>query len=572
MKRIKKIASLLLAMVMVFAMSVTAFATEPTEPTDTAGEEKDTYEIFQIFTGTWSTGDVLSDIKWGQNAKNGESTVKVGDLVPTDVLDVLKALDDKTDNEKLETIEKYANLTNPVETGNDTSYKVAPGYYLIRSTKALSVDNSQNKAYTLYVVKVTDGDLTFTPKVDVPEVDKKIVDESIEGGKGDINEASIGDVVNYEITATLPTERYEDYDTYYLEFVDTLSAGLTYNDGSVKLTYKEPDGEEKDVATDAYTFTNTNGNISVKINDAKAITEVAGSQIIVRYNATLNANAVVGSAGNPNTVKLVYSNDPNHSGSGTPGPNNPDHPTGETPEEKVITYTTQIKITKRKEDTQDILPGAGFTLTGTNVNVGLIAKEEYKTEAEIAAGQLTGTGTYYKLQNGTFTETAPTEGTMDDYVDDTVYQKVVVLEQVEEPLAKSEITGIVDPETGTLIFRGLGAGTYTLTESTTPEGYNTMQPKTIVIGFNFDINNPQFTIKNVDENGNVYDSGLNFGEPNEEDGNVYGLDFATDIANFSGNRLPSTGGIGTTIFYVVGGILVIGAGILLVTKRRMKAQ
>ncbi len=576
MKRIKKLVSLLLALVMVFAMSATAFAAElngdPQPPateeggngdnTSTDGNQGDvtasqptissgTYNIYQVFTGDYSEG-ILSNVKWGQNG-----TGTTGEKVDTAILEELEAVYKDTDNAdnnfeiddvaQLNVIKKYADLTSPIQTGTATSYTgLDAGYYLVGGTVTYS--NGQT-AETLYVVRVIDGTLTFAPKVGVPTVDKKIVDD----GKVDTNEASIGDVVNYEITGTMPSN-IDVYGTYTYLFTDTLSKGLTFND-DIKV---EVDGVDvtqyfyKD-ATDRDATAGT--TITVGIQDIKAlsnldgITITAASQVVVTYTATLNTDAVIAGDGNPNDVLLNYSNNPNNSGEGTttPPPENPGeptHPDGVTPKKEVVTYTTELAILKTDE-AGAILEGAEFTLTGNGVKVSLVETEEFVEAAD---------GAYWKLVNGSYTTVAPVTDSGDtnneaDY--DLAAGKFNLVRTITTASDPTQAVATIDSD-GRVTFTGLGKGTYTISETKTPAGYNTIDDITFTV--DFDPTTKTFFTDNSD---------ISLGANNT---------LETTIINQKGSLLPSTGGIGTTIFYVVGGILVIGAGILLVTKKRMNSR
>lgn len=538
MKHAKRLASVLLAMVMVLAMGVTAFATEPEGDggdNSSDGGKKEvthTYEIYQIFTGDYSEGGVLSNIKWGQNGTGAE-----GDKVDKKVLEALEAVKDETsDTDKLAVINKYANLeSDPIKTGSDTKYTgLEPGYYLVKDKDGSL--NGTGDAYTLYVVQVVDGTLTFKPKSDVPKVDKKIVED---GKEVENNSASIGDVVKYEITGTLP-DRYDDYETYFYKFTDTLSKGLTYQ-GDLKITVNGNDvtqavvGDPKNVGKiDDATGVTT---IEVTIPDLKTYLSIKGNndKIVITYSAKLNENAVIAGNGNTNNVKLEYSNDPNHSGTDST------NPTGETPEDQVTTLTTELEITKTDEN-GNFLPGVEFTLEGNGVNIVLVTAGEFTKDAS---------GEYWKLKDGTYTKTAP-NGNEDKY--DSINDKYVLTTTnfvaKGSGTTQTDVVGIVDGN-GKVRFSGLGAGEYTLRETKTPAGYNTIDPIKFTIMFDpatqsFSVGS---TTPGIDVNGNK---------------------ITTTIVNTSGSLLPSTGGIGTTIFYIVGGVLVVGAAILLIAKKRAK--
>lgn len=532
MKHAKKLASLLLAMLMAFAMATTAFA---------AGH---TYEIYQIFTGDYHNG-ILSNVKWGQNG-----TGTKGEAVADEIIEELEKVAKATsDTAKLAVINKYANLSSAAyKTGSATTYEGLPnGYYLVKDE-----DNTVtgNDFYTLYIVQVVNGTLTFSPKGDVPKTEKKIVEGE---ERVDVNEASIGDTVSYEITGTMPTN-IDQYNTFYYEFTDTLSAGLTYkSDITVKIGDQDVTNyfyKNADTAADTGITT-----ITVSIQDLLALEKLGTVEInkdtvvTVTYSAILNEKAVIAGDGNPNDVSLKYSNDPNNSGEGstTPPSENPEkpsltHPTGETPKDEVVTYTTELSILKNDEKNA-ILPGAKFTLTGEGVNVVLVTTEKFTEDTN---------GDYWKLKDGTYTKTEPTTNSADYDSTTTKYRKTNELVAKGNGKTETSVVGAVDSETGMVTFTGLGAGTYTITETKTPDGYNTIAPVTFTLTFNAE------TKTFVSDNENIV-----VGDDNKLD---------TTIINKSGATLPSTGGMGTTLLYVIGSILVVGAAVLLIVKKRMGAE
>lgn len=549
MKHAKKLVSILLTLVMILAMSVTAFAEE----------DNHTYELYQIFTGDYSQAKkVLSNVKWGAN---GIGTKE--EAVPSTILEELTAVNSQTDSQKLDIIKKYVNLDSAAMSvtptsdneGNVTYTGLPTGYYLIKDE-----DDSVkgNDVYSTYVVQVTDGTLTFSRKGNVPTVDKKIVEGE---DTKDVNEASIGDTINFKVTGTLPSN-IDDYKEYTYLFTDTLSKGLTYNENSIKVCIVNGTDE---IDVTQYFYKNTgsydedNGTpLTVGISNLKALGNLTpsvtidnNSKIIVTYNATLNENAVIAGTGNDNKVKLNYSNDPNNSGDGTtaPPPENPDEPDkpkGETPESRTVTYTTELAILKN-DGNKKVLTGAEFTLTGNGVNIVLVTTEKFEEAAD---------GEYWKLKDGTYTTEAPIisgdEENSDSYESTTTkYKKTADIVTKGAGKPETTVAGTVG-EDGYVTFTGLGAGTYTITESKTPAGYNTISPITFTLSFDKE------TKTFESDNANI----------------VVGADnmLDTTIVNLAGSTLPSTGGIGTTIFYVLGGILVVGAGVLLVVRRRMNME
>jgi len=587
MKQIKKIVSLLITLVMTLSMTSTVFATAPTQnanpsentpkgtgnftitinaPEDGKAENY-SYKAYQIFKGDLAgSGDqnnenlTLSNIEWG----DGVDAAKVATAFPkqsaAQVAETLNntGFDSPAAKEFAAKIAKCLSSTSVLSAIKEdkSGYTISglnAGYYLVMSENAPAEDG----ALTRYMMEVV-GNVTATPKSDVPTTDKKIIEGN---DKVSTNEASIGDEVNYEITGTMPSN-IADYKTYYYMFTDTLSKGLTYKENSIKVTVNGVD-VTKYFYKGVGTYNETTGTtIEVGILDLKALSLLTNptvgeitkdTKVVLTYTATLNENAVIAGDGNPNDVKLSYSNDPNNSGDGsTTPPENPEkpvpeHPKGETPKVEVVTYTTELTILKTDEDNK-FLPGVEFTLTGNGVNVVLVTEEIFTEAAD---------GEYWKLKDGTYTTTAPTVA--DDETDNTAdyddiskkYNKTIGVVAKGNGKTETEVVGTVLDD-GTVTFKGLGAGEYTITETKTLPGYNTIEPIKFTLTFNAE------TKTFVSDNENV-----TVGEDNMLD---------TSIVNQKGSLLPSTGGIGTTIFYIIGGILVVGAAILLITKKRMSSE
>lgn len=446
MKTTKRILAMVLAVIMVMSLATTAFAAEG-----------DKYEIFQIFTGDLS-GNVLSNVKWGKNGTGTE-----GEAVASTVLDELTAVNNGTDVEQLAVIEKYANLnTTPYTTGAAETYTLPNGYYLVRNVAGSQ--EGEGQFYTLHVVKVVNGTLTIVPKGEAPEVEKEV-------DKTDIN---IGDTVTFTLTATMPST-FEGYETYKVVFHDTMYKGLTFNEGSVVVNVE---GFTTTTGTDA------DGNTTITITNDNVLDDgvKAGATITVTYTATLNSDAIIGTEGNFNKVKLEYSNNPNTGMEGE---------TGFTPEDEKKVYTWDMEVLKYADgDEAKVLEGVKFILLNAD-----------KTKiAKVADGKIVSWDTY-------------TEG-MD--------------------VAAYELTTDVN---GKISIDGLASGTYYLHETQELPGYNKLTGDVTV------------TVDNNDDG--TYTT------------------YVAKVNNQSGATLPETGGMGTTMFYIFGAILMIGAAVLLITKRRM---
>ena len=486
MKHGKKFASLLLALVMVLGLSITASAADTYSITINNSAEGHTYEAYQIFTGDLS-GTTLSNIVWGSGVSEAGQT-ELGDAATK--AETLKTEADAKAFAK-EVAPYLTTAAGSASTVTDGKYVIsglAAGYYLVKDR-----DNSLtgNDAYTDYIIKVV-GNATATPKSDVPEVEKKVKDTNDSTGETsgwqDSADHDIGDSVPFQLKATL-ANNVSSYTTYKVVFHDTLSKGLTYNtDAKVYIGGTETNGFTVTATVNADETT----TLTVSCDDVKALGAGNSSVITVEYTATLNNNAVLGSAGNPNKVYLEYSNNPNKSEAGN-------NETGNTPEDVVIVFTYKTIINKVDGEDKP-LTGAEFTLEKYN-------KETDKWEAI----------TVVKSDDGT-----------------------------------------------TFTFSGLDDGKYRLTETTTPAGYNTIDPIEFTVTAAHDVlsDNPALTSLS----GNATTGTLTF-TSNTTEGSL-----SANVVNKAGATLPETGGIGTTIFYVVGGILVVGAVVLLVARKRMNSE
>lgn len=524
MKKVKKLVSVLLALVMVFAMATTAFAANVTLPND--GILKDhAFTAYQIFSGREENG-TLSDVKWG----NG--------IDADGFLTALKAMENSkfTDCETAAAVAKVlsankddAGLANAVakiayqyKAGNGTKLtagdnELADGYYLIVDTTENVAEGGAYNAALLQVV----GDINVTVKTDAPTLDKKVKEDdkyNNDGGFGngynDVADYNIGDEISFKLIGSVPD--MSRYETYKYIFHDTLSAGLTLNADSIKVyVADDAKGTNKQEITASAKVAVNGQSFTVAFDDLKTVPGVAeGKYIIVEYTATLNTDAQIGLPGNGNEAYLEYSNNPDQSGKGE------DHPTGETPKDEVIVFTYELDTTKVDGESKDPLDGAEFVLYRQNDDV-----TEYVIVDE--NGKVAGWTT-----------------------------------------DKDAASVLKSDENGLFKVIGLDDGTYFLEEVKAPTGYNKLE-------------NPiEIVIKAETNNGQTWD-----GVPADAlvkldvtaDGKAGTGDVNTGIAgitvaNNKGSELPETGGIGTTIFYIVGSVLVVGAAILLITKKRVTAK
>lgn len=520
MKHARKLACLLLALVMVFALATTAFAATVTVPSNGILENH-TFTAYQIFSGREEEGK-LSDVQWGSgiNSANFLAAMKAdtayGSLFTdcTTAAGVAKVLGDNNSNTALaNAVAKlaYANKNGEgtgLTSGENT---LADGYYLI-------VDTTENVgaggAYNTALLQVV-GNINITVKTDAPTVEKKVKEGD---SYGDVADCNIGDAVEFLLIGSVPD--MSRYDTYKYIFHDTLSNGLTLNENSIKVyVASDTAGTDKAEIT-GWTKAVDGQSFTVSFTDLKTVSGVSqGKYIIVEYNATLNQSAVIGLDGNTNTVKLEYSNKPDQSGSG-------DNNTGNTPEDKVIVFTYELDTTKVDgQDNTKKLKDAKFVLlnsAGTQV-------------ANITNGKFDG---WQNLPN------AGADGKI-TWPDNTV---------------------LTSGTNGLFTVTGLDEGTYKLREIAAPAGYNMRESDiTVVITATtsptWDGVTPSAALTNLAVTADDV-----AGTGNTSTGIA-----AITVANNAGSTLPETGGMGTTIFYVLGSILVLGAVVLLVTKKRMNS-
>ena len=557
-KTFKKMLSLVIALAMVMAMGLTAFAAEGditiTFPTD-AKYASHQYEVYQIFTGeVGEDGKTLKNLKYGENTKTATDK---GKAVTAEDLATLKAITTTNEQEIIAAITPFASLSNPVTTltSKNATYEGPAGYYLIKDK-----DNSQSgkttegdeKSYTLYILKVA-GNVTIEPKASVPSVEKKVDDINDSTGAAEASQDSadyeIGDWVPFHLKATVASN-VDDYKNYHLTFVDTLEEGKF--DGVQNVVIKvdgKPINEtfegfrvvRKDIAgpsTSGFeiklTFTPT-GEGAVTLPAA-----LANKNVTIDFEAKLGAGATIGQVGNVNTVKLKFSNNPNSTD---------DREEAETPEDTVIVFTYKTIVDKVDPDGRS-LKGAAFKL--------------YK---KYTADQLMKTGK-------TAADVKDHEGkAIAKYANTGEYSYV-------------EVTGTtITDDTTSFEFDGLDDGDYVLVETKVPANFNAIDPiEFTVTGTHTKTadaldktshkDGEAYVLTGLTVSNKVLTASVAGSEIDKKDstkhiavsGEIYG-----EIINESGAQLPSTGGMGTTLFYVLGAVLVLGAGVVLISRRRMEA-
>lgn len=511
-KTFKKLMAALLAVALLCAMAVPAFAAEGSSFQISAPDNGHTYKIYQIFTGTPSTDSdgnkVLSDIKWGSNA-SGEGHTK-GTSVDSSTLTALAAASGEANI--LNLVKTYVDLNDAAAfTATHSSPATVPaGYYLIKDDETVALNKGDS--YSLYLVEVINADVKITPKTDAPSVEKKVkenakVSDATYGeGYNDTADYNIGDMVPFKLIGKVPS--MEHYTTYEYVFHDTLATAFdapSVNDIHVSLAdSKNGDGAAIDASS--YTVTVNGRDITIAFTNLKDVSGItAGKYIIVTYSAKLNNSASIGAAapGNTNEVYLEYTNNPNTSSK------------GETVHDKVIVFTYKLDVTKIDANNH----------------------EKKLKDAE------------FKLLNSDQTKAANVvDGKFAGWV-----------EEASGTILKSDNNGFFS-------VTGLDDGRYYLKEIKAPEGYNTLtSPVKVVISAN--TNNGQ---NRSGETSDLTAINISVNDAASKDGNVANGTVNIEVENNAGATLPSTGGMGTTLFYVIGGGLMVAAVVLLVTKKRME--
>ena len=473
MKHARKLASLLLTLVMVFALATTAFAAGPGSITVDNPVTGQTYTAYKIFDVVYNDGKTAysytidSHNAWFSTVQtfatdahgltltqvNGSTTYNVTTTASFSAPDFAAALkaavNDKTGTELTEQDNGTVSVSN-----------LPLGYYFVNSTSgALANLTTTNPSATIH----DKNDMPFEKTDDTASAD-------------------VGKTVNYTITGKVPD--YTGFDKYTYLITDTMSEGLTFKK-DVAVTVGGT------VVTSACTV-----NYDVEDNANKFTVSIPvksytiGAPIVVTYSAVVNENAVAKIS--TNHAVLKYSNDPTD-----------DTKFSETPPDKETVYSAKIDIDKYETNKKNTkLAGAKFVL--------------YKEVT--AEGATEATKLYYKWNDTD--------------------------KKVEWVADKTQATSKTTDSNGAASFDGLADGTYYLLETEAPAGYNLLDAPVPVT-----VNGTNATADNLSA-----------------------LTVTQEVANNTGTLLPSTGGMGTTIFYVLGSILAVGAIVLLVTKKRMSAS
>ena len=479
----KKFVSVLLALAMTLALSVSALAvdTNGSIKVDNAVDGK-TYTIYRIFdlndhNDNYTAINYKVSEKWADFFKTGAKGldyVTIDDMGYVTWKENASAADFAAEAIKFATDKKIANDGQAVAANGKVEFtNLTLGYYLVQSDLG-----------ALCSLDTTMPNVTIQEKNAKPTAEKEVQENSTQKW-GKTNDANIGDTVNFKTTINVVDGQPKDYILH-----DTMSEGLTFKTDSVVVKI----GDQTLAAGTNYTVSTSNDDgctfevhfkdSSLKVNDI----------VVVTYSATVNEKAVIAGEGNPNETHLSYTNTDSTKGTTTPS--------------ETRTYTWQFdvlkyaEVTKADSSTKEEKPlaGAVFTLSKNSDGTNPIALIKVR---------------------------------------DNVYR-------VAKTGETGTITEITTDATGAFTIEGLDSDTYYLIEKTAPAGYNVLKAPVKVV---------------IDKEGKV----------------TYGDDNAVanpdvKVLNQSGTELPSTGGMGTTIFYVLGGVLMAGAFVLLVVRKRMRTE
>ena len=527
---------------------------------DTQPDKKTQFVAYQIFKakvvdGAGSNNKVVSDVEWGANVTRDTRNAIVAAIqssagydstnpqLPTenptaqDVADWMAAnLQDASwvvnNGELLDTIADLVKGTTSVTPIGASSAAFAAdtsvsfensGYYLFLTddgsigTKVNYSKQKQTGTSPIFAV-VGGRAVEVTEKVGIPTVTKMIKDDKPGSDWADKADSQVGQDVKYQLTGTV-AENVASFDTYYYEFHDELSTGLTANQASIKV-YAGDDRDSAVEITSGFTPEVKDGEngagqtLTVTFGNLK--TAVAGlsssTKIFVEYTAQLDPNktVVVGGTGNDNTVKLIYSNNPMSDGRGESVP------------DTVRDYTYALKLVKQDHESKNKLQNVGFTIQATDP---------------------------------------------DDNADGSASKGKYVQEHGN--LADSEHEFFTD-EKGEIYITGLDAGTYTVHEKTALGEYNSLKDFTFTISTPVSgegsLRKTEVEAQTVTVTRAAETSDLVILDATQTDGTVN-----LTVENKKGSGLPLTGLNGVTFTWIAGGA-VLCIGVAHLVRSRKKAE
>lgn len=573
MRKVKRVFALLMAMVMTLSLGITALAADDgtiTITNATVGKDYTIYKIFEASTAAndstkvaylateeqknffeGQTGNVFAFEETKVTGKYNVSVAKKDEGTTYTDAEVVAFLQGfVTKNETTGVITVNVDFANVITTKNEwtktaddktvTFSDLPYGYYLVTSSLGATVTVDSTKP----MATVIDKNQTGPDWTDKTKTITAVGGVAVNGTDVQEISANYGDTISYQVQFDATNYDGEKKISSY-EITDILAAGLEYllKEGKLDVTVKVGEqtlAAEKyvvsaitDVKNDDDEVTGHTVKITIPWMESTTTDGVttytdflypSPSTITVTYSAIVNSNAEIAGTGNGNTAALTYYT--------LDDDGNPE------PSEEIVTSETTVYT---------------FALAINKIDPKGVALEGAVFRLKDAAGNLIPV------------KQATSDGTVIPGVyeyDDTDYT-------VEG--AGTPNYDVVSPSNGVIVVKGVKEGTYTVTETKAPDGYNLLTETKEVEAVITNITNYSKTITIYkDEKGNVVDVKVGTGTTETVTTDVSVS--AINVVNASGSELPSTGGMGTTIFYVLGGILVLGAVVLLITKRRMNAE
>lgn len=586
------------------------------------------YVAYQIFKGELLNADgqvSFSNVEWGKNIngaaflnalKNDADFMVSGHnlfascTTPAEVMERMSLCNKMqlVAQHASECLLKDASVTK-VSTSNAGIYQMSfteAGYYLFLDNVKEGGELDPSDSLSKYMMKVVES-VKITPKnQEIPTIEKKVLDnnDSVSGKRtyelGDSKDAllttmfgetwldavdhDIEDEVIYRIKVDLPTDGdlntgaegggFNFYKNYKIEITDTLSSGLSLipistrifvGKGTTAAGYHEIDQNVKSDVLGANGVISTagihkyyeNNILRFEINNVKAenIGAQGGDSIFIFYKCILNKEAKIGLAGNPNTVSMKYSNNPNANSM------------GETEEDTNVVFTYNFRVNKVDGENK-ALSGADFRLDKFYVSYivpdpGTGKAAFYDATFQEGKGRIwfdAATKKYFKNNvTNEVVEAAAAPGTNWEEIPTKTEFDTIGNVWVEE------VSKTMTADGASFEFTGIDDGTYLLTETVTPTNYNSIDPITfqVVSTKAQDPEQPSLTGLQVTADENVALTALVVDHRSTE------TSITATIENSKGLRLPSTGGRGTTLIYILGILLIVGAGAALVVKARM---
>jgi fimbrial isopeptide formation D2 family protein len=478
------------------------------------------YQIFKADVADVNGSKVASNLEWASDQVKTDVQTATGKTFAKaqDAADYLATLSTSGTgyilangdvlNTIANTLRNDTNLTPTTVTPGTASTGMSTGYWLFVTSKD-STNNTADASKvdqtgTSPIFAIVGGSaLTISQKATIPTVDKFVKNDKSGSDWGKVADSEVGQELNYMLVGTV-ANNVSTYDTYYYKFTDTLSAGLTADVNSVVV--KIQNGTDESEITTGFTknpVNNTDGTstLSVEFTDLKAAAKAAhitldsNSKVNVYYNAKLDPHKAykVASEDNPNEVKLTYSNNPNTDSKGDTTPH------------RVTDYTYKLAITK--EDSTDAtkkLQGAEFTIQATGADEGASTK--------------------YVQEDGSLGDKA---------------------------------WKFTTNENGEISVKGLDAGTYKVSETKAPTGYNKVDDFTFTIDPTW--NDDATALKEVTVSDNSASVDSSFSTANKQ--------VELTVKDKAGHGLPLTGQAGVTITWVAGGV-VLAFGVSRVIRNR----